>query len=100
MPAWHRKSDDGYLDNLARKARRRGDAAQAVLWYRALTLRQAAEERQHLAAERRWKFNTPKDKLERMEHELRVLRAYYNEHTDQVIRQRAEQAARQASSPS
>jgi hypothetical protein len=99
MPGWHRKSDNGFLDRLARKARRRGDAAEAVLWYRALAIRQAAQERAHLAAERRWRFNNPKDKLERMEHELKVLRAYYDQHTDHVIRQRAEEKAAKTSSP-
>jgi hypothetical protein len=77
MPAWPRKSDSGRLDNLARKARRRGDAAEAAHWYRALALRQAAEERQHLAAERRWRFNHGKTRWERLEDELRVLRTYY-----------------------
>ncbi|HEV7694610.1 MAG TPA: hypothetical protein VGO52_27480 [Hyphomonadaceae bacterium] len=81
------------LDNLARKARRRGDAAEAVLWYRALALRQTAEERAHLAAERRWTFNNDSKKLERMQEELERLRRYAAWHPQQIERAKAAEAA-------
>jgi hypothetical protein len=92
MTSWPRKSDNGYLDNLARKARRRGDAAEAVTWYRALSLRQAAEERAHLAAERRWRFNNDSRKLKDMEEELASLRRYASWHPQQIERAKAAEA--------
>jgi len=67
---WHRLSNDGLLDERARKALRRGDVDEATRWYRALALRQGAEERAHLASERRWKFNNASKKLKRMQEEL------------------------------
>jgi hypothetical protein len=96
MTTWSRRSHSSHLENLARKARRRGDAAQAVLWYRALNLRQQAEDHHHKAAERRWTFNSDLRKVKRMEEELERLRRYAAWHPQQIERAKAAEAAEAA----
>ncbi|HEV7692044.1 MAG TPA: hypothetical protein VGO52_14505 [Hyphomonadaceae bacterium] len=96
MTAWPRKSDAGDLDNLARKARRRGDAAQAVLWYRAMHIRQQADQRCYATNQLRWKFHHSVQKLQRMEEELERLRRYVAWHPQQIERAKAAEAAQAA----
>lgn len=52
MTRIHRKSDDVHLTNLARKARRRGDPAEAARWLRLLALHQACNARNDAAIQR------------------------------------------------
>jgi hypothetical protein len=52
MTRIHRQSEYVHLQNLARKARRRGDAADALRWARLIGLHQASRARHDAAAER------------------------------------------------
>jgi hypothetical protein len=97
MRPWTRKSDAGDLDNLARKARRRGDAAQAVLWHRALHLRLRAYDDAHASNERQWKFYNKAQSLRAIEEELERLRRYASWRPQQIERAKAAETAETSS---
>ena len=57
MSKWMRRSEVDRLENMARKARRRGDAAEAVRWYHAMNLRQLSGERLNKAVMHAMEFD-------------------------------------------
>jgi hypothetical protein len=84
MTKWTRGSESHYLANLARKARRRGDAAEATRWLKAVAIRQAEINRFDAAIQREIEFE--QDQVAR---ELALKKAYMHtpEYQERIMRE-------------
>jgi hypothetical protein len=99
MSKWMRRSEVDRIENLARKAIRRGDTAEAARCYRALNLRQLAGQRHNDVVMRTTEFerrhadwqNKQIDLQAKLD-ELESLRRYATWHPRQIARAKAAEA--------
>lgn len=70
MTKWMRRSESLYLDNLARKARRRGDPVEAARWYRVAAIRHAKIDRFEAGLQRDIRFEQEQEDREHAQQQL------------------------------